>query len=295
MHPSPISYDEPLFRPPSEARSLILQVTLGCSWNRCTFCEMYKSKRFHIRSREEIDREIDWAAQALPDIKRIFLADGDALAMQSEDLLWILTRLREAFPELQRVSAYALPRNIRKKRDAELAQMRGLGLQLVYLGIESGDDEVLKKVDKGETAETTARALERFAQAGIKTSVMVLNGLGGTELWQDHAVHSAEVVNRAQPDYLATLVVTFPLGMERMRFSFPGYQLPEQNLLFSELELFLSHLDLHKTIFRSDHASNYLALKGVLNRDKQKLLNTLRQAIDHPEKMPLRQEWQRGL
>ncbi len=298
MYAFPIDYIEPVFRPPSEARSLILQVTNGCSWNRCTFCEMYTQpqKKFRARRPEEIRQDIEKAAKALPQVRRVFLADGDAMVLPTRRLLEILGQLKAAFPDLQRVSSYCLPRNLSRKTVDEMRQLQEAGLQLLYVGMESGDDEVLARVNKGETWESTRSALVKIREAGLSSSVMVLNGLGGQTLSRQHAINTATLCNETQPDYLSTLVVSFPQGEERFRQGFGDDYVPlTQQGLFEEIRLFLEHLELERTVFRSDHASNYLVLKGTLGRDKQKLLDQVNLAISSPGAVPLRPEWMRGL
>ncbi len=298
MYTFPIDYIEPVFRPPSEARSLILQVTNGCSWNRCTFCEMYTQpqKKFRARRPEDIRLDIEKAAVVLPDVRRVFLADGDAMVLPARRLLEILGELRAAFPGLQRVSSYCLPRNLAKKSVEDLKLLQEAGLQLLYVGMESGDDEVLARVNKGETWESTRSALMKIREAGMTSSVMVLNGLGGKKLSRQHAINTATLCNETQPDYLSTLVVSFPQGEERFREGFGGdYEPLSQQGLFEEIRVFLEHLELRRTVFRSDHASNYLVLKGTLGRDKQKLLDQVNLAISSPGAVPLRPEWMRGL
>ncbi|OOZ39875.1 radical SAM protein [Solemya pervernicosa gill symbiont] len=292
----PLNYVEPLYRPPSEAGSLILQATLGCSWNRCGFCEMYRSKQFRPRPESELFAEIEAITKldSLP--RKLFLADGDAMVLSSRRLLSILHKVQTELPKVGRVSAYAMPRNITNKSDRELRDLRQAGLRLLYVGIESGDNEVLQRIDKGETAASTIEALCRTRAAGIKLSVMIINGLGGASLSERHALHSAEALNAIQPEYLSTLALMLPEGEQRFREGFDSdFQLLERGALLSELEQFVSHCELKNTIFRSDHASNYLALKGILGRDKQRLLTEIRTAIDTPEHAPLREMWQRGL
>jgi len=292
----PIDYIEPVFRPPSEAHSLILPVTNGCSWNRCTFCEMYTAPQKKFRARDE--------AQVLDDIRRageqmivnrVFLADGDALVLPTRRLLDILQAIREHMPEVRRVSSYCLPRNLRKKSVGELRELADAGLKMAYVGCESGDDDVLARVGKGETFDSSLSALDKLGQAGITRSVMILNGLGGQVLSERHADNSARLMNEAQPEYLSTLVVSFPLGEVRFREQFADYRPLTQLQLFSEVERLLRGLELKQTVFRSDHASNYLVLKGNLGRDKERLLAQVRSAIEQPQMANLRQEWQRGL
>jgi len=291
-----LNYVEPVFRPPSEWRSLILQVTNGCSWNRCTFCEMYqdKQKQFNHKSIDLIKKDLQTAINSKMHVQRIFLADGDAMALSVRRLAEILEAINEYFPNLQRISAYCLPRNLKHKTIQELAYLNSLGLKLLYVGCETGDDELLSLVEKGESFQSSMDALNRMSAAGIKSSVMILNGLGGKHLSQQHATNSARLMNETQPDYLSTLVVGFPKGMQRFHKQFQNFLPLEQQGLFEEIYCFLEHLKLEKTIFRSDHASNYLLLKGVLNKDKVKLINQVEEAINYPEQARLRNEYQRG-
>lgn len=292
----PISYVEPVFRPPSEAHSLILPVTNGCSWNQCGFCEMYtaEQKKFRARDEAQVLEEIRRCGESLI-VQRVFLADGDALVLPTRRLLNILQAIKTHMPEVSRVSSYCLPRNLRKKSVDELKELADAGLQMAYVGAESGDDQVLAKVNKGETYESTLSALDKLAQAGITRSVMILNGLGGQGLSDQHADNSARLMNEAQPEYLSTLVVSFPQGEARYRERFPEFQALTQAQLFCEIERLLSALELKKSVFRSDHASNYLVLKGELGADKARLLAQVRQAIMQPANAGLRPEWARGL
>ena len=294
----PVRYVDPVFRPPSEADSLILPVTDGCSWNRCTFCEMYTAPQKKFRARDEAETldAIRACGERLgDDVRRVFLADGDALVLPTRRLLEVLQAIREHLPGVHRVSSYCLPRNLRKKSVAELRELADAGLALAYVGAESDADDVLANVDKGETFATTLDALQKLGEAGIRRSVMILNGLGGTALSARHADNSARLANAAQPEYLATLVVSFPQGEQRFRAAFPEWQPLDIGGLLREMERFLAALDLRRTVFRSDHASNWLVLKGTLGADKERLLTQVRAAIAHPENAPLRPAWARGL
>ena len=294
----PIRYVEPVYRPPSEAESLILPVTDGCSWNHCTFCEMYTApqKKFRARDDAEIVESIRLTGQRYGDqVRRVFLADGDALVLPTRRLLAILAAIREHMPAVRRISSYCLPRNLRKKSQTEIDELAAAGLSMVYVGAESGDDQVLEAVKKGETYASTCEALNKLGAAGITRSVMILNGLGGKVWTQQHAENSARLANETQPEYLATLVVSFPLGEERFRTGFPDWDPLGQHELFVEMEQFLSRLELKRTVFRSDHASNWLVLKGTLGADKERLLAQVRQAITAPASAPLRPAWARGL
>ncbi len=293
-----MEYIKPLYRPPSEAQSLILQVTNGCSWNRCTFCEMYTQpqKRFRPKPQTEIEQELAALAASGAPVRRIFLADGDAMTLSFRRLKLIMEAINRHLPGVQRVASYCLPRNIRKKTVDELAELRAMGLKLYYVGCESGDNLVLERVNKGETFDSSLAALQKIKSAGAKSSVMILNGMGGTRYSEQHAINSARLMNAAQPEYLSTLVVSFPLGAERYEEGFGGEFEPlDQAGLFQEMQWLVENLELESTIFRSDHASNYLVLKGTLGKDRQKLLDLIRTAIERPEAAALRAEWQRGL
>jgi radical SAM superfamily enzyme YgiQ (UPF0313 family) len=294
----PIRYIDPVFRPPSEAESLILPVTDGCSWNKCSFCEMYTApqKKFRARDAAETLETIRRCGERFgSDIRRVFLADGDALVLPTRRLLDTLAAIREHLPAVRRVSSYCLPRNLRRKSVEELRELAAAGLSIAYVGAESGDDDVLEKVNKGETFASTAEALDKLQQAGIRRSVMILNGLGGASLSRQHAENSARLANATQPEYLATLVVSFPQGDARFRAGFPEWQPCEQAELFVEMERFVSALELRRTVFRSDHVSNRLVLKGSLGAEKDRLLKEIRAAIASPEAAKLRPVWQRGL
>ena len=294
----PIRYVEPVFRPPSEAESLILPVTDGCSWNQCTFCEMYTApqKKFRARDEAEILDSIRLTGERYGDkVRRVFLADGDALVLPTRRLLTVLEAIRTHLPAVRRISSYCLPRNLRKKTQQEIDELAAAGLSMVYVGAESGDDKVLAAVNKGETFETTCEALDKFGAAGITRSVMILNGLGGKIYTRQHAENSARLANATQPEYLATLVVSFPQGEQRLRAGFPEWEPLDQHQLFVEMEQFLSRLELKRTVFRSDHASNWLVLKGTLGADKERLLAQVRQAIAAPAEAHLRPGWARGL
>ena len=294
----PIRYIEPVFRPPSEGRSLILPVTDGCSWNQCTFCEMYTApqKKFRARDEAEVLDSIRRSGERFGTaVRRVFLADGDALVLPTHRLLTILEAIRESLPTVERVASYCLPRNLKRKSVTELTELADAGLKMAYVGAESGDDLVLERVNKCETFESTRSALDKLGQAGITRSVMILNGLGGEIHSERHAANSARLANATQPEYLATLVVSFPQGEERFRAGYPEWEPLDQAGLFREMERLLAALELDDTVFRSDHASNWLVLKGRLGADKERLLAQVRSAIAQPEQAPLRPEWARGL
>lgn len=293
-HKPPITYIEPLFRPPSEARSLILQITNGCSWSQCSYCDMYTQpqKKFSIKPEEAVLKEIEWAGQHLTGVRRVFLADGDALVLSSRRLLNILHAIEKHLPNVSRIASYCLPRNVTGKSDDDLKQLHEAGLNLIYLGAESGDDFVLKSINKGETQQSTVNALNRLADAGIRRSVMIINGLAGARFSEQHALNSAMLVNQTQPEYLASLVINLPHGEARHQKGFHGqFEYMSQPALFRELRQFIGALELKSTIFRSDHASNQLVLKGVLDKDKLRLLDQIDLAISSPGQANLRPVW----
>jgi radical SAM superfamily enzyme YgiQ (UPF0313 family) len=290
------NYIEPVFRPPSEGRSLIIQVTNGCSWNKCTFCDMYTQpqKKFRGIKEEEVEAFIKQANLSGVQYEKVFLADGDAMVLPIRRLKNILELIKKYLPKVKRVGAYCLPSNLKKKTVEELKELRELGLGIVYIGCESGDDQVLNLINKGESYETSLLALNKIKQAGIQSSVMILNGMGGLKYSQQHAENSARLMNEAQPDFLSTLIVSYPMGDARVKKGFNGdYELPDQRSLLIELKYLLSNMELTNTVFRSDHASNYLPLKGVLGQDKKQILDQLDHAIYG--RIALREEWQRGL
>jgi radical SAM superfamily enzyme YgiQ (UPF0313 family) len=293
---SPIKYDEPLFRPPSEAYSMILQVTIGCSWNKCSFCEMYSSKKFRVRPEEEVFREIQLIREKEYDVRKIFLADGNAMILSTQRLIRILNQLHHAFPKLSRVSAYAIAKDLEYKSVSELTELNEAGLKLIYVGIETGSDELLRLINKGETHWSTRDSLLKAKQSGIKSSVMILTGLGGTKYSEKHAHYSAKLINIVQPEFLSTLVLSFPYGVDHYKLRFSGaFEEMSTMELLKEQHRFISELNVENVVFRSDHASNYLALKGTLSRDKERLLCELETAIHHPDQAVLREEWERGL
>lgn len=291
-----INYSEPLFRPPSEANSFIIQPTIGCSWNKCSFCEMYTKKKFSVRPEADVFREIDTMKPFANQIRKVFLADGNAMVLSYRRLRRIIDKLNDTFPNLIRISAYALPKDISLKTEEELRSLFENGLKLLYTGIETGDNELLTIINKGETYDSTVQNLSKARAVGIKLSVMILNGLGGKKFSLQHAQNSALAINSIQPEYLSTLVLSFPYGLDhfKKRFSEDFIQLDQFGLI-SEMGVFLSNLQLTSTIFRSDHASNYLVLKGVLNRDKEKLLRSIATVLNTQDKSVLRPEWLRGL
>lgn len=292
-----LRYAEPLYRPPSEADSLILQVTLGCSYNRCTFCGMYRHKRFRVRPLEELVSEMDAVQAALgAAVTKAFLADGDALVAKPTLLSAVLAALRERFPGLRRVSCYASPQALELRSVEELTRLREQGLTQYYLGVESGHDAVLARLEKGVDAERMVACAAKASAAGVKLSTMILLGAGGRALSREHARASAEVINRIQPRFVSTLVMTPVEGTPLWEQAEAGEVEALAPLeLAAELLEFLEHLRLEGSIFRSNHASNYLALGGTLPKDQPALVAGLRAVLARPEAARFRPPWMRGL
>lgn len=266
----------PQFRPPAEADSLILQIDEGCPYNACTFCGMYKGLPYHQRSLEDISRLIVREARHAPETHRIFLADGDVMSRSAEELRRILTELGQAFPELARVNLYATGRSIAAKSDAELRELKALRLHTLYLGLESGDEETLLRVKKGETAAAMAAACGRAQDAGLRVSVMVLLGLGGRERRDEHASATAVALNRMQPRLLSVLRVIPVPGTELHRQVERGSFMPvTEHQAVAELRAMVAKLELQNTVFRANHTSNVFPLEARFPRDKPRLLAEL--------------------
>lgn len=273
-------YSGAVYRPPSEAHSLIVQCTLGCSHNKCAFCIMYKEKQFSINPPEQVLGDLAEARTYYPRIERVFLADGDALILPMDYLLTVLDYIRDHFPECERVSAYASTKALMRKSDDELEALREHGLQMVYVGLESGDEELLKKYDKGVTAEQIIEHSLRAKAAGMTLSVTAINGMGGREESEKHALATAAALSRIKADYVAMLTLRVYSGtplhdwIERGELTMLG---PQELAL--ENRLILQHIDSEGSVFRSNHASNYLPLKGTLNRDRDALIERIDQAL----------------
>jgi len=263
-------YHGTVIRPPSEAESYLLQITYGCSHNRCTFCGTYADKPFQVRPVDEVLEDIALASRRIPDVRRVFLCDGNALVLDMERLSTVLDALNAAFPLLRRISIYANARDILAKSESDLAVLREKGLELIYLGLESGCDEVLRRVDKGATAADMIAAVNRAKRAGMRVSVIALLGLGGTELSDRHADGTAEAVNAMDPQYLSMLTLMLVPGTPLHRQWQAGeFHLPEPEALLGELRRVIAGTEgLTRCVFRTNHASNYVPLAGTLSRDK---------------------------
>ncbi|WP_353892596.1 radical SAM protein [Proteinivorax hydrogeniformans] len=273
-----MNYHMPLYRPPSEAKSAIIQVTLGCSHNKCSFCSMYKEKTFTVKSKEEIVNHIDSIAQHQKNASRVFLADGNVLALATNKLLFILQQVRSKFPSLERISCYAGPKDLINKTCEELLQLKAAGLDMLYLGVESGNDAVLAQVEKGVNSSEMVKAGQKAKEAGFLLSTMVISGLGGQNRFYQHAIDSANIISQIDPHYFSVLTLMVEEGTTLQKQVKEGkFKLLTPSQVLEEMVLIITNLNLNKTIFRANHASNYFFLAGVLDEDKDKLLNQLNQ------------------
>lgn len=278
-----MKYEGLIYRPPSEAYSLLLQVTIGCSHNKCTFCSMFKAKNFRVRKMEEIFADLDEARRIYRYVGRIFLCDGDALCLSMEKLMAILEYIKEKFPECERVGVYGSPRDVLEKSHEDLETLREAGLSIIYIGAESGSDKVLRNVCKGATAEEIIKAIKRIEESGIKASVTFISGLAGRDDWEEHAVMTGKMISEAQPSYVGFLTLMVeegtPLAEDVKNGSFKLLT-PEEVL--AEAALMIGNINVEKTcVFRSNHASNYLSLAGNLPDDKEDMLKTIRRAMEN--------------
>ena len=281
-----LNYDAPLYRPPSEAKSLIFQVTLGCSFNECSFCDMYRSKEYSERSWEEVKAEIDLMAKTMPKTTRIFLADGDALNLSTDYMIQIVEYIYQKFPNLERVSCYAMPMNLLKKTSEDLDRMNKAGLNRLYLGIETGNDIILKKVTKGATQKTMIKACKKAKDAGFTLSCMVILGLGGSKYTKENAVDTAKVINAVEPDYVGALTLYLENGIkEEFLTKFEGeFERLTDSQAIDELELFISEIDVaNEIIFRANHGSNAYNVGGTFPQNKMEMLEKIAWMKKHPE------------
>ncbi|MDP4127717.1 MAG: radical SAM protein [Bacillota bacterium] len=289
-------YEGTIYRPPSEAKSIILQVTVGCRHNACTFCTMYKDKSFRIKSRTEIQAILDTALANDPDAERIFLADGDAIAVDSELLIEILDQLYEKFPRLKRVGIYGGPKDILAKSPRELADLKEHGLTMVYLGVESGHEGILTSVCKGVTSDQMIDAGQKLKASGLLLSCTIIIGLGGKALSQEHALDTARVVSAIDPQYLGALTLMVePYAPLAKSVELGTFQLLTPLESLKEIHTLLNNLKVTHCVFRSNHASNYLPLRATLPDDRDKLLKTLTNIIETNAFGRLRPEGWRGL
>ena len=284
------TFDTPVFRPPSEARSFILRVTRGCAHNKCTYCNMYRGVPFQILKDEEISRQIALAAHYGKDkVRRVFLADGDALVLPTAKLLKILQALRDTFPKLQRVSSYAAPKDILRKSEEELRQLKEAGLQLLYYGMETGDDVTLKAVNKGVNGEEAVEAGRRVTASGMKLSIMVILGLAGKEGSKRHALETAKAINIIQPTMWSALCLMLYRGSELLdQFERGEFNPLSPAECMEEFYTIMENVNLPEDkhcLFRSNHISNYIPLAGTLPKDKNRLLAEIRYSAQELSKL----------
>jgi radical SAM superfamily enzyme YgiQ (UPF0313 family) len=290
-------YAEPVFRPPSEGQSLLLQATIGCSNNTCTFCGSNLIKKFGIRPLEEIEEDILEARSLYgEEIRRVFLLDSNALCMKTEDLLELLNLLYAVFPHLERVGVYACAADAIRKSEEDLLKLHKAGLKIAYLGVESGDDVILEKVQKGVNAEQTIQGCKKIMNAGIILSVTIILGLGGRERWRENATETAKVLNCIDPLYVGALTLMVVPGTPLHREVQEGkFQVLNSQEILQEMRLLVENLELTNCVFRSNHASNYLPLGGTLPHDKKDLLSVIDLALRKASRIPLRPEEYRRL
>ena len=280
-------YDHPLYRPPSEANSVIFQVTLGCSFNECSFCDMYRSKEYTERPWEKVRGEIDMMAGYQPHARRFFLADGDALNLDTDYMIKITSHIRRRFASAERISCYAMPMNILKKSEDDLRRMREAGLDMFYLGIESGSDLILKKVTKGAVANTITRSVNKAKNAGYVMSCMVILGLGGRAHSREHVRGTAEVISACQPHYVGALTLHLDKGIRDEfydKFGEPFVMINDDESL-DELHSLIGGIEAEDSeiVFRANHGSNAYMIKGTLPQDKQQMLAQIDWLREHPE------------
>ena len=275
-------YEGKLYRPPSEAYSLIVQATIGCSHNKCTFCSMYKEDKFRIRPTEEIIEDLLLGRKHYKKIKRVFLADGDALIIKTEELVKILQAIKNIFPECERVGIYGSPKSILLKTKEELDELRDLGLGIIYLGLESGSDKILKDIKKGVNSKEMIEAGKKIKDSNIKSSVTLISGIGGKENSIEHALESARVLNAMEPDYIGLLTLLLEEGTELYEEVKNGkFQILNPKEVLIETKNLVENLEIDNCIFRSNHASNYLSLRGTLMEDKELILKQIEEGLKY--------------
>ncbi|NMB08871.1 MAG: B12-binding domain-containing radical SAM protein [Tissierellia bacterium] len=275
-------YEGRLYRPPSEAYSLIVQATIGCSHNKCTFCSMYKEDKFRIRPTEEIIEDLLLGRKHYKKIKRVFLADGDALIIKTEELVKILQAIKNIFPECERVGIYGSPKSILLKTKEELDELRDLGLGIIYLGLESGSDKILKDIKKGVNSKEMIEAGKKIKDSNIKSSVTLISGIGGKENSIEHALESARVLNAMEPDYIGLLTLLLEEGTELYEDVKNGkFQILNPKEVLIETKNLVENLEIDNCIFRSNHASNYLSLRGTLMEDKELILKQIEEGLKY--------------
>lgn len=276
-------YEGNIFRPPSEAYSLLVQVTIGCTHNKCTFCSMYKDKKFRIRKQEEIFEDLEWARKTYRRVERIFLCDGDALALSNNRLIPILEYISDNFPECERVTVYGRASDVLKKTDEEMRELYEAGLKMVYIGAESGSDKVLDDINKGETRQELIDGVRKIENSGMKASVTFISGLAGKDGWEDHAVETGTMISEMQPSYVGLLTLMIDPAVPMAKEIEEGrLKLLTAEEVMAETLLMMKHINVNKKcVFRSNHASNYVSLRGNLPEDKDKMMALLKKAMNN--------------
>ncbi len=275
-------YEGSIYRPPSEAYSLIIQVTIGCAHNKCTFCSMFKDKKFRIRKMEEVLEDLNSARRHYRHVEKIFLADGDALVLKNKDLVVILDHIKKVLPECQRVAIYGSPQDVLRKSHEELVELKEHGIGIIYIGAESGSDKVLKNIVKGATRAELIRSVQMIEASGIMASVTFISGLGGVEDWEEHAIESGTMISQMEPSYVGLLTLLVEPSAELYEDMRSGkFRSLSPIDVLKETQLMLENINVSKRcVFRSNHASNYVSLKGDLPMDKERLINQLKSAIE---------------
>lgn len=283
-------YEGDVYRPPSEAHSLIVQLTIGCARNTCTFCTMYKRKTFRVRPLADVIADLEEISQSHRlEVDRIFLADGDALVVKTQDIITILDKAYALFPRLERITMYGAAQDVLLKSHEELVSLREHGLEMVYIGAESGSDEILQDVKKGVSSAEIIEACLRLKAAGLKVSMTLITGLGGRPKTREHAIMSARLVTATKPDYLGLLTLHLEAGTPLAQDYLEGrFDILSPLEYLQEQKLFLESVDSEGTVLRSNHVSNYVALAGVLNRDRQKMIDQLQRALESGKIRPER-------
>lgn len=276
-------YEGDIYRPPSEAYSLLVQATIGCTHNKCTFCKMFKDKKFRVRKLSEVIEDLEWARKTYRRVERIFLCDADALALSNSRLMPILSHIRENFPECERTTIYGRATDVLHKTDEEMRELYEAGLTMVYLGAESGNDKVLKDICKGETREELIEGVKRIEACGMQASVTFISGLAGKDGWEAHAIDTGTMISEMEPSYVGLLTLLVDPSVPMAKEIEEGrLKLLSPEEVMAETLLMLEHTNVtKKCVFRSNHASNYVSLRGDLPRDKEKMMNTLRKAMEN--------------
>lgn len=276
-----------VFRPPSEARSLIIQATIGCAHNDCTFCYMYKDEDFIIRPLEDIKKDLIEMSRYGSYWRRIFFADGDALVLKTGDLLELLRIIKQYYPNIERVSSYATAGDINRKSIEELRQLKENGLEMLYIGFESGDDEILKDVQKGLTTKDYIEAMAKCKEVGLKTSITIIAGLGGVDKMEQNAIGTAKIITQTNPDFVGYLTMRIYKNTPLYKDYLSGkLKMPNAEEILQEMKIFLENVDSPNTVFRSNHASNYILLAGTLNEDKKALIEAIEKTLKKKNFVP---------